>query len=168
MTDKLAGTWTLVSFVMVDEDTGAREALYGTHPNGRLILDADGRMMAIVTAEDRKAPHDDGERADAFKSMLAYSGVYEVDGDHFTTAVEVAWNEAWVGTKQRRAFRLQGDKLTIVSVPQPAVNFGNRMMHGELVWSRAKLRAGAKAHFNRAATFVAALRSACTISKRSS
>lgn len=32
----------------------------------------------------------------------------------------------------------QGDKLTIASTPQPAVNFGNRMMHGELVWYRVK------------------------------
>lgn len=138
MTDGIAGTWKLLSFVMIDEQTGTREPLYGTHPSGRLILGPDGRMMAMVTAEDRKAPLDDRERADAFKSMLAYSGMYEVDENHFTTTVDVAWNEAWVGTKQRRTFRLEGDTLTIVSTPQPAVNFGNRMMHGELVWRRAK------------------------------
>lgn len=135
---KLTGTWKLVSFVMVDAETNTREPLYGTDPNGHMILEPGGRMMVIVTAESRKAPRDDKERADAFKSMLAYSGVYEVEADHFTTAVDVAWNEGWVGTKQRRAFRLDGDQLKIASTPQPAVNFGDRMMHGELVWYRVK------------------------------
>ncbi len=135
---KLTGTWKLVSFVMVDAETNTREPLYGTHPNGQLILEPGGRMMAIITAENRGTPHDDEERANAFKSMLAYSGVYELDGSRFTTDVEVAWNEAWVGTKQTREFRLEGDKLTIISTPQPAVNFGDRIMHGELVWHRTK------------------------------
>ncbi len=95
-------------------------------------------MMAIITAANRKTPQNDQDRADAFKSMLAYSGTYKVQGSHFVTQVDVAWNQAWVDTKQVRHFRIEGDKLTIASTPQPAVNFGNRMMHGELVWYRVK------------------------------
>jgi hypothetical protein len=33
--------------------------------------------------------------------MYAYTGPYRVEGDRLTVKVEVAWNEAWIGTDQR-------------------------------------------------------------------
>jgi hypothetical protein len=132
----LYGAWTLHSFVMVDEATRAREPLYGSQPKGRLILLPEGRMMAVITAEGRELPNTDQDRAAAFTSMLAYSGIYKVSGNTFVTDVDLAWNEAWVGTEQHRIFEIEGDRLTIVSLPRPALNFGSRMMHGELVWER--------------------------------
>ncbi|MES2906605.1 MAG: lipocalin-like domain-containing protein [Pseudomonadota bacterium] len=136
---QLAGTWKLVSFVMVDEETKKQEPLYGAHPNGYLILLPEGRMMTVITGENRKSkPETDEDRVAAFKSMLAYSGTYKVDGDRFVTKVDTAWNQSWVGSDQKRTYRVEGDQLTIISMAQPAVNFENRMMHGELVWQRVK------------------------------
>jgi hypothetical protein len=40
-----------------------------------------------------------------------YSGVYSIEGDTWTTRVEVASNPEWVGTNQVRNFRLEGDRL---------------------------------------------------------
>lgn len=133
---RLTGSWRLVSFEMVDEVTKERELPYGTHPRGFLILLPEGRMMAVITPDSRKPPTTEADRAVAFRSMLAYSGTYQVRGNSFITEVDAAWNEAWVGTYQERSFEISGDRLMIVSRPGPAVNFGNRMMHGELLWER--------------------------------
>ena len=135
----LQGTWTLKSFYMVDEETKDKKFHYGEQPHGTMVLLSNGYMMNVITAQDRmKKPETDADRSAAFKTLVAYSGKYTIDGDAFITKVDVAWNEAWVGTDQKRTFKIDGDTLTITSMTQPAVNFDNRMMHGELVWSRVK------------------------------
>ena len=97
------------------------------------------RMMALLTAEGRKRPVTDEDGLAAFRSMIAYSGIYRVEGDHWITKVDVAWNEARTGTDQMRVFRLEGDKLTVVTMWQPNLNLaGNPETRGVLVWSRVK------------------------------
>jgi hypothetical protein len=135
---KLAGTWKLVSWTNVDDETKEEKKLYGEHPKGWLILLPSGRMMALLTAEGREVPQTDEERAAALKSMISYTGKYRVEGNSFTTTVDAAWNEAWTGTEQKRSFTLEEDRLVIVSMSQPSVNFGGKMSHGVLVWEREK------------------------------
>jgi Lipocalin-like domain len=133
---KLHGIWKLISYEFEDAETKERKPLFGEHPNGYLILLPSGRMMAIGTAEGRKIPQNDPERSDAFRSMLAYSGKFRVDGNKFITKVDVAWNEAWVGMDQERTYKIDGDTLYIITMTQPNVNFGGRMMRGILSWKR--------------------------------
>jgi hypothetical protein len=90
----------------------------------------------MITAEGRKVPQNDAERSDAFRSLLAYSGRYRLEGNKFITKVDIAWNEAWVGTDQERTYTIEGDALRITSMTQPNVNFGGRMMTGILDWER--------------------------------
>jgi hypothetical protein len=70
--------------------------------------------------------------------LLAYSGKFRLEGDKFITRVEVAWNEAWVGTDQARTYKLDGDKLFIIGATQPNPNFGGRMMTEILSWDKEK------------------------------
>ena len=107
----LVGTWQVVSYEMVSPSTGEREAVRGEHPTGYAIFTSEGRFMGIITNEGRKPPSTDQDRADLFQTMAAYTGTYRVDGDKWTTKVEVAANPALVGTEQERAFRLEGDRL---------------------------------------------------------
>jgi hypothetical protein len=65
-----------------------------------------------------------------------HSGRYRVDGNQLVTKVDIAWNEAWVGTDQARFFRMQGDKLYIETAPAPNLDFSGRMMRGILTWER--------------------------------
>lgn len=135
----LQGTWKLKSFYMVDEETKEKKATYGEQPNGYLTLLSNGRMFLVMTGTDRpKKPETDADPSSAYKSMVAYTGTYRLEGDAFITKVDTAWNEAWVGTDQKRIFKVEGDTLTVTSMTQPAVNFDNRMMHGEQVWERVK------------------------------
>ena len=47
--------------------------------------------------------------------MVAYSGIYRVEGDKWIMKVDVAWDETWTGTEQLRFFKVEGDALTVTS-----------------------------------------------------
>jgi hypothetical protein len=135
---QIVGTWKLVAVEYEDQATMARTPVLGEHPRGYQIATADGRWIAVVTAEARPVPKTDQQRLDAFRSMIAYSGRYRVEGNTVTTKVEVAWNEAWVGGEQVRIVRFEGDKLFIESPPMPHPNVGNKVVRVIVTWQRDK------------------------------
>ena len=136
---QLLGVWRLESVYTEFKGTGEKKNDFGERPNGYLIFTPEKRMMALLTAEGRKKPATDEDRLAAFQSMIAYSGIYRVEGDHWITKVDVAWNEARTGTDQMRFFRLEGDTLMVVTMWQPNLNLpGNPETRGVLVWSRVR------------------------------
>jgi hypothetical protein len=136
---QLLGVWKLESFYTEFKTTDERKNIFGEKPNGYIIFTPEKRMMALLTAEGRKQPNTDEDRIAAFWSMAAYSGIYRVEGDKWITKVDVAWTETWTGSDQIRFFKLEGDKLTVISTwaPSPSVP-GNPESRGVLVWSRVK------------------------------
>jgi hypothetical protein len=108
---KIVGIWKLVSYEVEPQATGQREPVLGKAPTGALIFTPEKRMTVVNTGEGRKAPNTDQDRADLFKSMVAYTGNYRVEGDKWITKVDVAANPAWVGTEQTRFFRVDGNRL---------------------------------------------------------
>ena len=134
--DKLAGVWKLQSWVMEDVESKETKTVFGERPNGYLILTREGRMMGLLTAQGRKAPQTETEREAAYRSMLAYSGRYRVEGDKFITKVDVSWNEAWVGTEQARVYKIDGAKLQVLSPPAPNPSFGGKTMRGIFTFER--------------------------------
>jgi hypothetical protein len=135
---KIVGMWTLVSVVYEDQETKQRTPVLGQHPKGRQIATADGRWLALVTAEGRPVPKTDEERAQALRTMIAYTGRYRVEGGKVITKVEAAWNEAWVGGEQTRFIRFEGDRLFIESPPMPHPNQNNRVVRVIVIWDREK------------------------------
>jgi hypothetical protein len=133
---KIVGVWTLVSVVYEDQATKERTPVLGEHPRGRQIATADGRWLALVTAETRPVPTNDAERARALTSMIAYTGRYRVDDGKVVTKVEAAWNEAWVGGEQTRFIRFEGDRLFIESPPMPHPNVNNKVVKVVVIWDR--------------------------------
>ena len=136
--DKIVGVWTLVSVVYEDQESKARTPVLGEHPKGRQIATADGKWLALVTAEGRKVPKTDEERAQALRSMIAYTGRYRVEDGKVITKVEAAWNEAWVGGEQVRFIRFEGDRLFIESPPMPHPNVNNKVVKVIVIWDREK------------------------------
>ena len=114
---QLAGTWKLVSFHLEFQATGERKPMAST---GYLILTPEGRLMAVIANEGRRACQSDSECAALLRSMVAYSGVYRVEGEKFVTQVDVSWNEAWTGSEQVRFFKLDENRLDIVGDWAPA------------------------------------------------
>jgi hypothetical protein len=134
---QIVGTWSLVSVVYEDVTTKERTPIYGEHPKGIQIATAEGRWLALMTAEGRPIPKTDEDRAAALKTMIAYTGRYRVDNGQVITKVEAAWNEAWVGGEQVRNIRFDGDRLTIESPPMPHPNIDGRTVRVIVVWEKA-------------------------------
>jgi hypothetical protein len=136
---KLLGTWRLVSFEVESKATGEKKPLLGKNPTGYIIFTSEGRFMAILTGEGRKAPKTDQDHADLWKSMLAYTGIYRLEGDKWITKVDVSWTPAWVGTEQVRFFRVDGNRLQVTSAWAQAVLGPERgIVRGIITFERAK------------------------------
>jgi len=135
---QIIGTWALVSVVYEDVASKERTLVYGEHPRGIQIATPEGRWVALMTAEGRAIPKTDADRAQALKSMIAYTGRYRVENGQVITKVEVAWNEAWVGGEQVRNIRFEGDRLYIESPPMPHPNINDKTVRVIVVWEREK------------------------------
>jgi hypothetical protein len=135
---KIVGVWTLKSVVYEDQTTKELSPVLGEHPRGRQIATADGRWLALVTAENRPVPKTDEDRARALTSMIAYTGRYRVENGKVVTKVEAAWNEAWVGGEQTRFIRFEGDRLFIESPPMPHPNVNDKVVKVIVIWDREK------------------------------
>ena len=131
---RIVGTWSLMSVAYEDQATGERTSVYGEHPKGIQIATSEGRWLALMTAVGRGVPSNEAERANALKTMIAYTGRYRVEGGNVITKVEAAWNEAWVGTEQVRAIRFDGEKLLLQSPPMPHPNIGGRVVRVIVAW----------------------------------
>jgi hypothetical protein len=137
--ERLIGTWKVVSYDNEFQDGSPRRAAYGQHPTGFIILTAEGRMMAIVAGEGRKPATTDEERAALMRTMLAYSGMYRLEGDKWITKVDVSWNAAWNGTEQIRFYKLDGDRLEVTGAWATAPFLpGSPILRGVVVFERAK------------------------------
>lgn len=134
--EALIGNWKLVSFYTEDSKTGQRTDTYGAHPTGAIGFTPGGRFYAFATAEGRKPAQSVDDQAAAFRTVIAYTGKWHTEGETFVTDVDVAWNPAWVGTRQVRFWRLQDGRLHITTAPLPNPNVPGSTLIGTLVWER--------------------------------
>ncbi|MGV1790335.1 lipocalin-like domain-containing protein [Rhizobium sp. A37_96] len=120
----LHGCWRLVSFDTELQDSRERSQPWGDHPNGRLMFGSDGRMMVLVTAGAREPGTADEKLLGLFRTMMAYTGRYRIEGDRFITKIDSSWNEAWNGSEQERFYKLDGDTLEVFTgwMPNPLVS----------------------------------------------
>lgn len=131
------GVWRLQGYYVENLQTGERIEVFGPDPKGILILLPEGRMTAMLTPTQRKQPATDEEQADAFRNLIAYSGVYRLEPpDRFVTTVDIAWFEPWVGSEQPRRFTVDGDVLEIISGPSREPLMGDEPMIAVLRWVR--------------------------------
>jgi hypothetical protein len=134
----VVGAWSLVSFD-VDEGTGRLTPRFGADPVGYLIYSADQRMAAVLAgthrpelrSPDGKAASEE-QRTTAMLNSLAYAGRYDVRGDRVFHHVEVSIFTNLMGTTLERQFKIEGDTLTIRTLPPEIWGTSN-----VLVWKRA-------------------------------
>jgi Lipocalin-like domain len=133
----LVGSWRMVSYQRV-LDNGEPQNGLGEHPKGFVILTPEGRAVLLTTADGRKPASNDAERAELWKSMVAYTGKYRVEGNDFITSVDVSWNEQWNGTEQRRHFNIEGDRLILTTSPAPSPIYPGKTYYARVVFEREK------------------------------
>ena len=71
--------------------------------------------MFVLTGEGRKAAKTVQDRAELLNSLVAYTGMYRVEGGKWITKVDVAWNPEWIGTEQIRSFTVDGKRLRVAA-----------------------------------------------------
>jgi hypothetical protein len=133
---RIVGSWRVISYELEFQDGSERRFPLGPNPNGYLVFNADGRMMAYLEADGRKAPKTDDERSAAYRTMLAYTGKYRVQGDKWITKVDASWNVDWKGTDQERSFTVTGDRLHVIAQWNPNPLYGGKKTRGHLRFER--------------------------------
>jgi hypothetical protein len=94
-------------------------------------------MMTILTAANRKPATNDAESAAVLKHMNAYTGKYTIEGDKWTTMVDIHHNEIYIAQPpQVRYFKLEGDKLTVKVPEQASALFPGKHITATLEWVR--------------------------------
>ena len=136
---QIVGVWKLVSWEREVQATGARISSMGKNPTGYLVFTPEGRMVQIVTAEGRKAPNTEKERAALLDSMVAFTGMYRVEGDRYIRKIDVAWQPARVGTETVTSFKFEGNRLQVIGDWIPAITAGKSAMGRTIAtWERVK------------------------------
>jgi hypothetical protein len=137
----LVGSWRLVSYEGRSAD-GRITRDYGPTPQGQLMYDAGGRVSIHLLKPDRKRfssgdflrPTPE-ELREAFDGYFGYYGRYSVDEKArvVTHHVEGAAYPNYIGTDQRRMFKLDGDRLILETPPERAA--GADIVYS-IVWQR--------------------------------
>lgn len=138
--DKLVGTWKLVSASSIRASGERDDAPYGLRPVGFLTYTGDGRVSALISHDGRKPltlgakpPALLEEQSEAFKTFLAYAGRYRLSGDKVIHLVEISSIQNWVNTELVRKMRFHGNQLVLVTPPTMS---GGKIQTFELVWQR--------------------------------
>ena len=115
----LQGTWALVAADKLLPN-GEMTRDYGAHPQGRLIVDADGRYSLQIFKSERLRFASDSKAdgsVDEFKSAVMGSsthyGTMTIDAKAgvLVFSIEGASFPNWEGTTQRRQYTLEGAQL---------------------------------------------------------
>ena len=109
------GVWKLVSYEVEIQSNGQKEFPMGHNPTGYVIFTPQARVFFMLTGEGRQPAKTDPEQAKLLSSLIAYTGTYRLEGDAVITKVQVAWNPQWIGTEQKRTFKVEGDRLQLLT-----------------------------------------------------
>jgi hypothetical protein len=141
--DRLVGTWKLLSASTKTSSGERDEAPYGVDPVGFLTYTADGRVTALISYGGRKRLSalsvGDGsqaqieEQAEAFKTFLAYAGRYTLTGDEVIHHVEISSIQNYVDKDLVRAVKFEDDRITLVT---PPTSVNGKIQTVELIWQR--------------------------------
>lgn len=135
--EQLVGSWRLSTWVIQIIGGEATEP-FGPNPKGRAVFTADGYVAFIVVAPNRKPSSNNEESAALLKSLLAYTGKFTIDGDKFTTKVDISGNELLTGQDQVRFYKLEGDRLSIRTAEQVSTVYVGKKVVGTLIWERER------------------------------
>ena len=131
--ENIVGTWKLVSYVVEVQSTGEKMPVMGQKPTGYTAFLPNGRVFFVLTGEGRQPAKTDAEKASLLSTLVAYSGTYRIEGDKWITKVEVAWNPEWIGTEQTRPFKLEGDKLQVLTPWRMMPNWADKGMTRSII-----------------------------------
>lgn len=125
----IIGTWALQRAVATAADGRALPAPYGGQGMGRVVLGANGRMMAVLCDARAELP------AGVQREYSSYCGNYTYDGQRLVTRVDAASDPSRIGSDQVREVRFEGE-LMVLRPPLRAYAGGSAPEQRELWWRR--------------------------------
>ena len=129
----IQGTWKLVSYEVEVQSSGEIMLPMGKNPTGYVIFTAEPRVWFVLTGDGRKPAKTAEDKAQLLDTVIAYTGSYRIEDDKWITSVEVAWNPAWVGTEQKRAFKLVGNRLQVLTPWRVMPNWAEKGMTRSII-----------------------------------
>lgn len=132
-TTRIQGSWKLVSYEVEVQTTGEIMYPMGRSPAGYVMFSPHSRVWFVLTGEGRKPAKTAEEKAALLDSLVAYSGKYRLEGDKWITSVDAAWNPAWVGTEQTRPFKLEGNRLQVLTPWRVMPNWADKGMTRSII-----------------------------------
>jgi hypothetical protein len=130
-----------VSWVEVETESKSVHVPFGDNPARVITYTPDGRMSLFIIDPTRKPPSGpkatDAEAVDLYRTIIAYSGAYSIDGNKVTHKIEYSWNQAWTGTNQQSFVEVKDNQLTIKTPPIISPVSGKESIH-TLLWERTK------------------------------
>jgi Lipocalin-like domain len=139
--ESIVGSWRLVSWVEVETESKSVHSVFGDNPTGVITYTPDGRMSVFIVDPKRKPPSgtkaNDAEAIELYRTMIAYSGAYSIEGNKVTHKIEFSWNQVWTGTNQQRLVDVKDNQLTIKTPPIISPISGKESVH-TLVWERVQ------------------------------
>ena len=123
---RLVGAWRIVAVELKTAD-GTSSPLYRGTVGGIIVYDPSGKMSGHLmdldvpkcgTMDRRKCP--DAVARTAFDNYIGYWGRYEVlsGEDVVIHHVDGASHPDWIGSDQKRFFKLSGNRIMITTPPQ--------------------------------------------------
>ena len=123
----VTGTYRLVKAVAKDAAGNLLPSPYGGNPLGRVVLGADGRMIALTCDASPTLP------AGAKREYSSYTGLYTFDGQTLITKVDGASDPSRIGSDQVRGVRFE-DGLMVLR--PPLRSYGGTAEQRELYWEK--------------------------------
>ena len=120
----LTGTWTLLTYTIINQEGTKLAEPFGPHPQGLLIYTENGFMSGHIMSNNRPPsqshlPHKASpeEKILAFDTYLGYCGTYELLQDRVIHHVTTCHFPNWIGTDLIRIMQLDGNLLTLTAPP---------------------------------------------------
>ena len=129
----IQGAWKLVSYEVEIQTSGEIMLPMGKNPTGYVYFSPESRVWFVLTGDGRKPAKTNDEKAALLDSLVAYSGKYRLEGDKWITSVEVAWNPAWIGTEQSRTYKVEGERLQVLTPWRVMPNWADKGMTRSII-----------------------------------
>ena len=139
---QFVGTWKLVSAEEKLRDGSVRPYKeVGPQGAGYLMYSADGYMCAALMNPHRPKwddPPTAAQKTAAIEGFISYCGRYEIDSTshvmwHYP---DLAWKPDFVGTKQSRPYRFEGNRLVFSAKTPPEDK--SDVEQWTIVWEKVK------------------------------
>jgi len=134
----IVGVWKVISIETKEVVSGKAVRPLGD-VMGTFMFTRGGRFSGMVFSVDRKAPAaanaTEAERVALFNSMVAYNGVYQIDGNKLILTIDNSHIQTWNGTQRPLTVEISGTRLMGKSAPLKAATTGLDVF-AEVVWEK--------------------------------